>query len=72
MRATVTISLPPTLRRDLGRAARGRGMTESEFVRRALHQQIWDDAFEKSRRVLVAKARAQGIYTDEDVFKVVS
>ena len=47
-------------------------MTESEFVRRALHQQIWDDAFEKSRRVLVAKARAQGIYTDEDVFKVVS
>ena len=25
----MTISLPPILRRDLGRAARGRGMTES-------------------------------------------
>jgi len=72
MRATVTISLPTTLRRDLGRAARGRGMTESEFVRRAVQQQMWDDAFEESRRVLVAKARAQSIYTDEDVFKVVS
>jgi hypothetical protein len=33
---------------------------------------MWDDAFEETRRVLVAKARAQSIYTDEDVFKVVS
>ena len=47
-------------------------MTESEFVRRAVQQQIWDDAFDQSRRALLPKARAQGIYTDEDVFKVVS
>jgi metal-responsive CopG/Arc/MetJ family transcriptional regulator len=72
MRATVTVSLPPVLRRELGRAAKGQGMTESEFVRRAVQQQIWADAFEKSRRILVPKARAQGIYTDEDVFEVVS
>lgn len=48
MRATLTISLPPTLRRDVSRAAKSRRMSESEFV------------------------RAVGIYTDEDVFKVVS
>jgi hypothetical protein len=47
-------------------------MTESEFVRRAVQQQIWADAFDKSRRVLASRARAQGVYTDEDVFKVVS
>jgi len=72
MRATLTISLPPALRRDLGRAARDRGMTESEFVRGAVQQRIWTDAFDKSRRLLVPKARAQGLYTDEAVFKAVS
>jgi hypothetical protein len=72
MRATMTISLPPTLRRELGRVAKGQGMTESEFVRRAVQQQIWADAFEKSRRLLIPKSRAKGIYSDEDVFKVVS
>ncbi len=72
MRATVTISLPPLLRRELSRAAKGQGMTESEFVRRAVQQQIWADAFDKSRRLLIPKARAKGIYTDEDAFKAVS
>ena len=72
MRATLTISLPPALRRDLVRAAKDRGMTESEFVRGAVQQRIWAEAFDKSRRVLVSKARAQGIYTDEDVFKAIS
>jgi len=68
----MTISLPPALRRELGRVAKGQGMTESEFVRRAVQQQIWADAFEKSRRLLIPKARAKGIYSDEDVFKAVS
>jgi len=68
----MTISLPSALRREMGQAAKGQGMTESEFVRRAVQQQLWADTFEKSRRLLVPKARAKGIYTDEDVFKAVS
>jgi metal-responsive CopG/Arc/MetJ family transcriptional regulator len=72
MRATLTISLPPSLRRELGRTAKGQGVSESEFVRRAVQQQIWTDAFDQARRVLLPKARARGIYTDEDVFKIVS
>jgi hypothetical protein len=56
----------------MGRAAKDQGVSESEFVRRAVQQQLWADAFEKSRRALVPKARAKGIYTDEDVFKIVS
>ena len=39
---------------------------------RALQTQIWHDAFEETRRKLVPKARARGIYSDEDVFKLVS
>ncbi len=72
MRATLTISLPPVLRRDVARAAKTQRVSESEFVRRAVQKQLWADAFEETRRRLVPKARAQGIYTDEDVFKIVS
>jgi Arc/MetJ-type ribon-helix-helix transcriptional regulator len=72
MRTTLTISLPQPLREELTRAAEGLGVSESEFVRRAVQRQLWDEAFEASRRVLAPAARAKGIYTDEDVFKVIS
>lgn len=47
-------------------------MSKSEIVRRAVQRRIWANAFERTRRALVPKARAQGIYTEEDVFKLVS
>jgi len=72
MRTTLTISLPPETRKEIARAARSRKLSESEFVRRALQTQLWNDAFEESRRKLIPKARARGVYTDEDVFKLVS
>lgn len=72
MRTTFTISLPKKMRSEIGRSARALDLTESEFVRRALQDRLWEEAFEASRRKLVPHARAQGIYTDEDVFKQVS
>jgi hypothetical protein len=35
-------------------------------------RQLWVEAFEESRRKAIPQARAAGIYTDEDVFKIVS
>jgi len=72
MRTTLTISLPPMLRRDVARAARVQRVSESEFIRRAVQRQLWADAFEETRRRLVPRARAKRIYADEDVFKLVS
>ena len=72
MRTTLMIGLPPETRKEIARAAKRRKLSESEFVRRALQAQFWSDAFEETRRKLVPKARALGIYTDEDVFKQVS
>jgi hypothetical protein len=72
MRATLTISLPPALRRNVSRSARGQGLTESEFVRRAVQRQLWTDAFDETRRKLLPKARSKRIYTDDDVFKMIS
>lgn len=72
MRTTLTVSLPRKMRREISQSARALHLTESEFVRRALQDRLWEESFEASRRRLVPQARAQGIYTDEDVFKLVS
>jgi hypothetical protein len=72
MRATLTVSLPPALRKTVSRSARDQGLSESEFVRRAVQRQLWADAFDETRRNLVPKARAKRIYTDDDVFKIIS
>ncbi|HEY2572816.1 MAG TPA: hypothetical protein VGH65_02065 [Verrucomicrobiaceae bacterium] len=72
MRETLTISLPGKLRAQLKKAAKRGQMTQSEFARKAIQDRIWEDAVDESRRLLEPKARALGIYTDEDVFKIVS
>lgn len=72
MRTTLTISLPRDVRERISREAKRRKLSESEFVRRALQSQLWEDAFEETRRLLLPRARAKGIYTDEDVFRLVS
>ncbi len=72
MRTTLTVSLPKKMRREIGQSARALHLTESEFVRRALQDRLWEESFEASRRKLAPLARARGIYTDEDVFKRVS
>lgn len=72
MRATMTISLPRRLRLQLAKASKRDNLTQSEFVRKAVQDKLWEDAIDESRRRLAPKARALGVYTDEDVFKLVS
>ena len=57
-----------------GSSASGKAqkLTASEYVRDAVRRKLWLDAFDETRRKLIANARALGIYTDEDVFKAVS
>jgi len=72
MRKTMTISLPPKLQSEVTRAAKRDQVTLSEYVRKAIQDKLWEDAFDETRRKALALARGQGIYTDEDVFKLVS
>jgi Arc/MetJ-type ribon-helix-helix transcriptional regulator len=72
MRETLTISIPPMMRKQLSKAARADGVTQSEFVRKALKTELFRKSFRAARVQLLPKARAQGLYTDEDVFKTVS
>lgn len=72
MRQTLTISLPKDLRRDLDQTAKAEGLTTSEFVRRAVRVAIFRRSWRAARAKLVPQARAEGIFTDEDVFTIVS
>jgi hypothetical protein len=72
MRKTLTISLPAKTKRLIERAARDTGLTTSEYVRLAVFRKLWQDAVAESRRAAVPRARAKGVFTDEEVFRLIS
>jgi hypothetical protein len=72
MEEVLTIRVPRGTRRRLERRARAEQLTLSQYVRRALEAEQLAGALESARASLVPKARATGIYTDEDVFKLIS
>ena len=68
----VTIRLDPSLERMLDQVCRATGRSRSDVVREALRRQLFLDLLDEARRQLIPIAEAQGIFTDEDVFKLVS
>jgi uncharacterized protein (DUF1778 family) len=72
MRETLTVSLRPKTKRLVKRAAIESGLTTSEYVRAAILRKLWQDAAADSRRTAVPRARARKVFTDEDVFRLIS
>jgi predicted transcriptional regulator len=72
MREALTVSLPEKTKSLVERLARAEGLTTSEYVRRAIFRQIWQDAAAESQRLALPEARKRGIFTDEDVFRLIS
>jgi len=72
MKENVTVSLPETMSSDLKRMAEEEGLTKSQIVRNALQDYIFIKKFRALRNKMVAKAQAQGVFTDEDVFEKMS
>ncbi|MDX1428675.1 MAG: ribbon-helix-helix protein, CopG family [Rhodothermales bacterium] len=70
--AAVTIRLDPELEALLDRVCSDTGRSRSEVVRDALRRQLALQLFENARRQVIPFAEAQGIFTDEDVFKLIS
>ncbi len=71
-KSTVTIRLDAKIQRELDRLSRRLGRSRSDIVRDAVRRQVALLRFEQSRRTLLPLAEAQGILTDEDVFRIVS
>ncbi|HZX35492.1 MAG TPA: ribbon-helix-helix protein, CopG family [Thermodesulfobacteriota bacterium] len=72
MRETITISLPPALKKKLADATKREHTNQSDIVREALRQYFAREEFQRLRKLLLPEAEQQGIFTDEDVFKKVS
>ena len=69
MRRTITISLPKDVKQDLDKATAEEGLSRSDLIRESLREYLFMRRFRQLRARMMAKAQAQGIYTDEDVFK---
>ena len=69
---TLTIRLDPKLDKALGRIAKRTGRTKSEIAREALERQVAVGRFRELRAKVLAFAEAQGLLTDEDVFRTIS
>lgn len=72
MRESISISLPEEMKEALDRLSETEGVTRSDVVREALHEYIYVRRLRKLRSRLMPYAEAQGVYTDEDVFREVS
>lgn len=72
MRESISISLPEELKAELDEVIRREGVTRSDVVREALKEYLFERRFRALRRELMPYAEAEGIFTDEDVFRDVS
>ena len=72
MQKLIASRVPEGTRRNLEARACAEKLTLSQYVRRALHAEELLDAFEAARAELAPQARAHGICTEENVFKIVS
>ena len=69
---TLTIRLPDDLRRELDNLSREENKAVSDIVRESLRRYIAVERFRAVRRKVLPFAEAQGLLTDDDVFKALS
>ena len=72
MKAAITVRLDKDIRVLLARVVKLSGRSQSGVVRDALRRQLTRRLFEKMRRRVAPFAEAQGLLSDEEVFKIVS
>jgi metal-responsive CopG/Arc/MetJ family transcriptional regulator len=72
MRESVSISLPESIKAELDHFSEAQGISRSDTVRAALQEYLFIRKFRALRAQIVPLAEAQGIFTDEDVFRLVS
>jgi len=69
---TLTIRLPDDLRSQLDKLSRDENKAVSDIVRESLRRYVAVERFRAIRRKILPFAEAQGLLTDDDVFKALS
>jgi len=72
MREVITVSLPTTTKKKLDKISKQAHTNRSDIIRKALDIYLTKLEFHRIREKLIPEARAQGIFKDEDVFRLVS
>ncbi|HYA93483.1 MAG TPA: ribbon-helix-helix protein, CopG family [Thermodesulfobacteriota bacterium] len=72
MSQTLTVRIPNKLKEELQEISRAERKPISDLVRGSLQRYIAIYRFRKLRNMVLPFAEAQGILTDEDVFKEMS
>ena len=67
---TITLRVPDELDQALKRQSSAAGVSKSDLAREALRRFLAVSEFQRLRAWLVQRAQAQGVHTDEDVFRV--
>ena len=69
---TLTIRIPDELRSDLQKISTRRSVPVSDLVRESLRRYVAIERFRALRKRTLPFAEAQGLLTDEDVFRAIS
>jgi predicted transcriptional regulator len=72
MRDTITLRLPEKLQRDLDRVVKAEKTSKSDVIREAIARHIALKRFQQLRKKILPFAEAEGLITDEDIFKAIS
>ncbi|EFI33087.1 transcriptional regulator, CopG family [Desulfonatronospira thiodismutans ASO3-1] len=69
---TLTVRLPESMKNELDQLSRAENRAVSDIVRESLKRYIAVEKFRSVRGKILPFAEAQGLLTDEDVFKALS
>ena len=72
MRDTITIRLSEKLRQDLNRVVKAEKTSKSDVIRDAIERYVALKRFQQLRKKVLPFAEAEGLVTDEDVFRAIS
>jgi predicted transcriptional regulator len=69
---TLTVRIPDELRADLQEISSRQSVPVSDLVRESIRRYVAIERFRALRRRVLPFAEAQGLLTDEDVFRAIS
>ena len=69
---TLTIRIPDQLRQELQEISAQRNLPVSDLVRESISRYVAIERFRALRKLAIPFAEAQGLLTDEDIFRVIS
>ena len=72
MPETITVTLPADVKQAVDDLSQKEGISPDEVIGQAVKQHVFLRQFRSLRERMAAKARSQGIETDQDVFDRVS